>query len=85
MWDKSGESFVRQGQWNEYEIVAVGDRVRTYINGQLCVDLQDPGGAKRGIIAFQLHSGEATEVRFKDFQLELGPQPEPAGKQAGGK
>jgi hypothetical protein len=75
LWPQSGESHVKPG-WNTYEIVASGDKIRTRINGQLCVDLDDPAGAKRGIIALQLHSGGATEVRFKDFEIELNPQAE---------
>ncbi len=72
LWDKSGEKFVKPG-WNSYEILAVGDRIQTWINGQPCVDLVDAAGAKRGIVALQLHSGGATEVRFKDFEIELNP------------
>jgi hypothetical protein len=72
LWDKSGESHVKPG-WNTYEILAVGDRIETRINGQKCVELDDPAGAKRGITALQLHSGGATEVRFKDFEIELNP------------
>ena len=74
LWDKSGEKHVRPGEWNTYEIVALGPVVRTWINGKLCVDLNDPVGAKRGIFGFQLHSGDATEVRFKDLRLELNPK-----------
>ncbi len=75
LWDKSGESHVQPG-WNTYEILASGDRIRTWINGQPCVDLVDPTGAKRGILALQLHAGGATEVRFKDFEVELAPKVE---------
>ncbi|HXT58358.1 MAG TPA: family 16 glycoside hydrolase, partial [Pirellulales bacterium] len=71
LWDRSGEGHVRLGEWNAYEIVAVGDKLLTSINGQPCVELDDPGGAKRGIFAFQLHSGGATEVRFRNLKLEL--------------
>jgi putative membrane-bound dehydrogenase-like protein len=71
LWDKSGEPHVRPGEWNRYEIVAQGDHLRTSINGQPCVDLRDPTGATRGIIAFQLHSGGATEVRFRNMKLEV--------------
>jgi hypothetical protein len=71
LWPKSGEEHLKPGEWNHYEIVAEGSRIRTYLNGQLCVDLDDPPGAKRGIVAFQLHSGGATEVRYKDFKVEL--------------
>jgi len=74
LWDKSGEAHVKTEDWNTYEIVAVGSRIRTAINGKLCVDLDDPKGARRGIIAFQLHSGEAMEVRFKDLKIELDPK-----------
>ena len=35
------------------------------------VDLNDPPGARRGIFAFQIHSGGPMEVRFKDLKLEV--------------
>ncbi len=73
LWDKSGESYVKPGEWNTYEVLAVGDKIVTKINGQLSVNLNDPPGAKQGIIAFQLHSGGPTEVRFKNLKLELNP------------
>ncbi len=71
LWDKSGEAHVKNGDWNRYEIVCVGSRTQTWINGQPCVDLDDPQGARRGIIALQLHSGGKTEVRFKNLKLTL--------------
>lgn len=74
LWDESGEAYVRKGDWNTYEIVAVGDKIRTALNGHRCVDLVDPKGARRGIMAFQLHSGGATEVRFKDLSVEVEPE-----------
>ncbi|MBI3838901.1 MAG: DUF1080 domain-containing protein [Planctomycetia bacterium] len=70
---KSGEPFLKPG-WNTYEVQAIGSKIKTWLNGQPCVDLEDIGGAKRGIFALQLHSGGATEVRFKDFQIELEPK-----------
>lgn len=82
---KGGEQFVKKGDWNHYTIVAAGSRVRTWINGNLCVDRDDPEAARRGIIGLQLHSGEATEVRFKNLNLTLLPShvpvlPYPASK-----
>ena len=71
LWDKSGERHVKLGDWNRYEVVARGHRIQTFINGQPCVDLDDPDGAERGIIAFQLHSGGETEVRFRNMKLEV--------------
>jgi len=71
LWKESGEQHVKPGEWNRYEILAHGSRVQTFINGQKCVDLDDPKGARRGIIAFQLHSGGPTEARFRNFRIEL--------------
>ena len=31
--------------WNTYEIQAIGSKIRTWINGHPCVDLEDTGGA----------------------------------------
>ena len=72
--NKPGDPFVKAGQWNDYEIIAVGSKIKTFINGNSCVDIDDPAGAKRGIFAFQIHSGGAMEVRFKDLKLELNPK-----------
>jgi hypothetical protein len=47
--------------------------VRTAINGKMCVDLDDPKLARAGMVALQIHSGGATEVRFRKFELELLP------------
>jgi putative heme-binding domain-containing protein len=73
LWDRSGEAHVRPGEWNRYEIKADGEHLQTWINGQRCVDLHDPEGAHRGILALQLHSGGPTEVRFRNLKLEILP------------
>lgn len=73
LWNKSGDEHVKPGDWNTYEIVAVGNQILTAINGKPCVNLTDPFGAQHGIIALQLHAGGPMEVRFKDFKLELNP------------
>lgn len=66
---------VRPGEWNHYEILAVGDHLQLAINGVRTVDLVDPTGARRGVIGLQVHSGGPTEVRFRNFQLEIEPRP----------
>jgi hypothetical protein len=71
LWKESGEKHVKPEEWNEYVIEAVGPKVRTLINGKLCVDLDDPKLSRRGLFAFQLHSGGALEVRYKDLKLEV--------------
>jgi putative membrane-bound dehydrogenase-like protein len=73
--NKSGEKVVNVDGWNEYEIVAEGSRVRTFLNGKPCVDIDDPKISRRGIFGLQIHSGGPMEVRFKDVKLEvLTPQ-----------
>jgi putative membrane-bound dehydrogenase-like protein len=71
LWDKSGEEYVKRGDWNTYEIVARGSKITTRINGQTCVDLDDPAGMRRGVFGLQLHSGGPTEVRFREIRLEV--------------
>jgi len=72
---ESREQYVKPGDWNTYEITAVGDHIVTKINGQTCVDVTDPDGPKRGVFGLQLHAGGPTEVRVKDLKLEVDPNP----------
>jgi putative heme-binding domain-containing protein len=82
LWGESGEEHVKLDDWNSYEIVAVGSKIQTFINGQLCVNLDDPQGKRQGIIAFQLHSGGKTEVRFRHLSLEvLDPDGKPVARE----
>lgn len=77
LWKENSDKHVKKDDWNTYEIVAVGSYIKTAINGQPCVDMEDTAGAKQGIIAFQLHSGNVPfEVRLRKFQLELDPKAE---------
>ena len=73
LWNKNSDAAVKPGEWNTYEILAVGSKIRTAINGTLCVDLDDPKGRRTGMFAVQVHSGGPTEVRFRNFRLELNP------------
>jgi uncharacterized membrane protein len=57
-----------------YEIVAVGSKVRTALNGHVCADIDDAKISRKGVVAVQVHSGGPTEVRFKDLELELNPK-----------
>jgi putative membrane-bound dehydrogenase-like protein len=78
--DKATGSLSRSGEWNEYEIVAVGSRLRTYLNGKPCADRDNPA-APRGILALTLPAGGPVEVRFKDIRLGVNPgRPTEPGK-----
>jgi len=45
--------------------------VRTWINGQPCVDLTDEKISRRGVVGLQVHSGGKLEVRFRKIELEV--------------
>jgi hypothetical protein len=70
----AGEQVVKPNDWNTYEIVAVGSKIRTTINGHLCVDVDDPKYVRTGLFGLQIHAGGPTEVRFKDFEFEENPK-----------
>src|SRR5262249_4608006 len=72
--NKAGDPFVKVDDWNDYEIVAVGSKIRTFLNGKPFGGLGDPPGSRRGIFALQLHSGGPMEVRFKEIKLEVNPR-----------
>ncbi len=76
---EASESFVKPGDWNRVEVVARGSKIETSINGHPSAQVDDPAGARRGIFALQLHQGGPTEVRFKDFRLEVLGPPRGAG------
>jgi putative membrane-bound dehydrogenase-like protein len=80
LWDKSSEPLVKPGEWNEFELVAVGGKVKTFLNGKPCVDLENAGLARRGIFAFSVEAGAPTEVRLKDLRLEVLPADAKVGR-----
>ncbi|MBC8327428.1 MAG: DUF1080 domain-containing protein [Planctomycetes bacterium] len=64
----------RVGEWNRFRIECRGDRIRSWVNGVPCTDFQDSLDAS-GRIAFQVHGGQGTHVRWRDIRLqELGAE-----------
>jgi len=62
---------LRKDDWNEMVVTARANRISIDLNGVRSVDYveDDPGIARTGIIALQLHSGPPFEIRFKDLQI----------------
>lgn len=63
----------RENDWNDYRIVAIGERVNIFINGTLFSELIDKEDAAKdlsGKLALQLHSGPETRVEFRNITLE---------------
>lgn len=67
------QAAIKKEDWNDYRIVAVGNRLQQYINGKLTADVTDNHGDKRamsGILALQLHAGPPMQVSFKNIALK---------------
>ncbi len=50
--------------WNQFRVEAVGDTIRTYVNGVLAADLVDDAAAS-GFIGLQVHSIQAGEGPYQ--------------------
>lgn len=63
---------IKPAEWNEYRIVAKGGHLQHFINGVQTVDVTDETavGAKKGVLALQLHAGKPMTVQFKDLILK---------------
>jgi hypothetical protein len=67
------QAAIKDEQWNDYRIIAKGNRVQHFINGKATVEVtdKDPKNApKEGILALQIHAGPAMVVQFKDLLLK---------------
>ncbi|MEI7910122.1 MAG: DUF1080 domain-containing protein [Verrucomicrobiota bacterium] len=66
------QAAIKPADWNVYKIVAKGGHLQQFINGLPTVDVTDESaaGAKKGVIALQLHAGAPMTVQFKDIVLK---------------
>jgi len=53
--NEAGRQAFVQGQWNHFRVEAIGNTIRTWINGQMCSNLVDDMTSE-GFIALQVHS-----------------------------
>ena len=67
------KKYKTEGDWNEYEISAVGSVITLKINGELMCEVDDrhKEAAKKGIIAFQMHPGPPMKVELKDIRIKI--------------
>lgn len=68
-----GQEAFKTGEWNHYRIEAIGNQIRTYINGIQCANLVDSLSSE-GFIAFQVHSirnkdDNGKKVRWRDIKI----------------
>ena len=62
----------REKDWNDYEIVADGSRIRLIFNGVVTIDTTEDKWPT-GIIALQLHTGKPMLVEFRSIRLKSLP------------
>src|SRR5688572_8654737 len=74
----SGEigSKVRKEDWNEYRVIARGNRLVHQINGVTTMEAtdEDPTGRRmRGVLGLQLHQGDPMKVQFRNIRMKRTP------------
>jgi len=68
-------------EWTEFTVVARGNHLVHKVNGEITSQMWDYDEEKRalsGLVAIQLHSGNAHRLEIKDVQLKTLPVTEPA-------
>ncbi len=55
------------GEWNEYDIRAIGPRIEVRLNGELVSSTDDAGGLKRGYVGLQ---GEDGAHEYRNFRIK---------------
>ncbi len=68
---------VKVEEWNEYSVIAQGNKITHKLNGQVTMELIDHQADKRsleGIIALQIHRGPAMKVQIKEVMLKELPE-----------
>lgn len=79
LWQLSEHAPVKAdiGQWNEYVVIAKGNHLSHFINGQPTSELIDHDASKRaleGLLAIQLHRGNPNRVEIKELRLNVLPE-----------
>jgi len=72
---KAVQAAIKEGDWNEYRILAEGRRLRTWVNGVPALDYTeaDANIATDGRIGLQVHSGGKAVIQAKDIEIEELP------------
>jgi hypothetical protein len=77
---EQGLRIFKPGDWNHVRVVAIGDSIRTFLNGELRADLKDSLTA-RGFIGLQVHAigkdkeKEGAQVRWRNLKIADLNQP----------
>lgn len=70
---KEIQAKIKDEDWNDYVVIAKGNHLQHFINGQQTVDVldeQDGKAAKSGVLALQIHVGPPMTVQFKNLRIK---------------
>ena len=75
VWKAPGDAFVNKDRWNTYTVEVNGTRVRTFINGHLCVDLDDPADSSARTVSRSISTAAGPwKCSFRDIRLEVAAE-----------
>ena len=66
-------ALIKDGEWNDYEVSAIGPKITLRINGELMCEVEDNDAkmaCKEGYISLQMHPGPPMKVQFKDLRIK---------------
>jgi len=66
---------LRRGEWNTYEIVCEGPRIRAWLNGLQTIDYTETDASVplTGRIGLQIHGGGMAEAWYRDLRVRVLP------------
>ncbi len=70
-----GRKIFKQGDWNQVRVEAIGDSIKTTLNGTPCADIKDARTAS-GFIGLQVHgigndkTKDGTQVRWRNLRIQ---------------
>lgn len=65
---------VKPNDWNEYRILAQGQKIKLWLNAVLMCEVEDQQpkfALPKGIIALQMHQGPPMKAEFKDLKIRV--------------
>jgi hypothetical protein len=64
------ENILKEGEWNTLRLRVEGDNVKTWLNGEEMIDINDPVfGASTGRIMLQIHDHNVIKVLWRNLNL----------------
>ena len=64
------DELVRRNDWNQLKVLAEGNRIQIFLNGERTIDYQEPEKvSSTGVIGLQIHSGPPSEAHYRNIRI----------------